>query len=151
MEDAMIMESAVVIQTFVVTNVTNVAQDMIIIQLATNVQMSITATLIAKVYDFIFFISLIHFKIIFHNNVMFFLQKIECTCKKYAKDNECNVDTGKCTCIENACGDECDEPCDEFCPNPDPNCVADPKDGEKCPKPILSELFFMRYLIYKKK
>jgi len=44
----MIMESAVVIQTFVVTNVTNVAQDMIIIQLATNVQMSITATLIAK-------------------------------------------------------------------------------------------------------
>jgi len=48
MEDAMIMESAVVIQTFVVTNVTNVAQDMIIIQLATNVQMSITATLIAK-------------------------------------------------------------------------------------------------------
>jgi len=48
MEDAMIMGNAVVIQTFVVTNVTNVVQDMIIIQLVTNVQMSITATLIAK-------------------------------------------------------------------------------------------------------
>merc|ERR1712226_1197493 len=56
----------------------------------------------------------------------------KCTCKKYAKDNECDVDTGKCTCKENACGDECDKPCDEFCPNPE---CLDPK---KCIKPILA-------------
>ena len=67
--------------------------------------------------------------------------KIECTCKKYAKDNECDVDTGKCTCKENACGDECDKPCDEFCPNPE---CLDPK---KCIKPILGKFLFINYLI----